>query len=95
MGFKIILPRRSKKDGPTENKKCLCKQAKCSWAQKSQKCPTNEIVDSVATWENHHSVPTGNNSDSPSGLGLQGLRSIVREISLTNNGNIYFNLNLR
>ena len=94
MGFKIILPRRSKKDGPTENKKCLCKQAKCSWAQKSQKCPTNEVADSVATSGNHHSVPNRDNSDSSNSLGLQGLRSIVREISLRNN-KIYVNLNLR
>ena len=28
-------------------------------------------------------------------LGFEGLRSIVREVSLTNNGNINVNLNLR
>ena len=95
MIFKIFSLRRSKKDGPTEYKKCLCKQKKCSWAQKSEKCPINEIVDSVVTSGNDLLVPTVDNSDSPNSLGLPGLRSIVREISLTNNGNIYFNLNLR
>ena len=50
-------------------------------------------MDSVAISDDQNS---GNISDlSGSISGLEGLRTIVREISLTNNGNIYVNLNLR
>ena len=74
------------KDGPTEHKKCMCKQSECSWAQKSKTCPikTNDTIS-----HDHHPdhIPDLN-------MDLQGLRHIIREISLTNNGNIYVNLNL-
>ena len=73
------------KDGPTEHRRCICKQSECFWALKNKACPinTNGIV-------NGHNA--GHISDLT--MGLQGLRHIVREISLTNNGNIYVNLNL-
>ena len=84
--------KNSKKDGPSEHKKCLCKHKECSWAQKSQKCP-------ITTNENADVTPggsySGDVSDLPYILGFEGLRSIVREVSLTNNGNINVNLNLR
>ena len=38
---------------------------------------------------------SGDVSDLPYLLGFEGLRSIVREVSLTNNGYINVNLNLR
>ena len=84
----------SKKDGPTENKKCLCKQHECSWAQKSRKCPitTNEIIDFESISGEHQS---GDILDSSSFSGFDGLRSIMREISLTNNDHVHFNLYLR
>ena len=86
--------RESKKDGLTENKKCLCKQDECSWAQKSRKCPitTNEITDFESISGEHQS---GDNSDLSSFSGFDGLRSIMREISLTNTDNVNFNLYLR
>ena len=84
----------SKKDGPTENKKCLCKQDVCSWAQKGLKCPItiNEIIDFESISGQHQ---PGDILDLSNFSGTGGLRSIMREISLTNNGNINFNLNLR
>ena len=87
--------KNSKKDGPSEHKKCLCKHKECSWAQKSQKCPiiTNENADSGASSGGHHQ--SGSVSDLSNLSGLEGLRSIMREISLTNNGNINVNFNLR
>ena len=74
------------KDGPTEHRKCLCKHKECSWAQKSKTCP---IVDPLAISNGQHS---GDISDLT--MGFEGLRTIVREMTLTNNGNIYLNLNL-
>ena len=73
-------------DGPTEHRKCLCKHKECSWAQKSKTCP---IVDPLAISNGQHS---GDISDLT--MGFEGLRTIVREMTLTNNGNIYLNLNL-
>ena len=81
------------KDGPSEHKKCLCKHKECAWAQKSQKCPiTTNDNDSGTTSGGHHS---GSTSDLSNLSGLNGLRSIMRELSLTNNGNINVNFNLR
>ena len=81
-------------DGPSENKKCLCKQKDCSWVQKSQKCPimSNQIGDSGAQPVGGYS---GNIPDFSNISGFNGLRSIMREISLTNNGNINVSFNLR
>ena len=89
------FPVNPKKDGPSEHKKCLCKHRECSWAQKSQKCPLtiNENADSGATSGGHHSGSVLGNLSNLSGL--DGLRSIMREISLTNNGNINLNFHLR
>ena len=93
-GFFERFCKNPKKDGPSEHKKCLCKHKECSWAQKSQKCPitTNENADSGASSGGQHS---GSVSDLSNLSGLEGLRSIMREISLTNNGNINVNFNLR
>ena len=53
----------------------------------------------ITTNENADATPggsySGDVSDLPYLLGFEGLRSIVREVSLTNNGNINVNLNLR
>ena len=89
-----LLHCKSKKDGPSDHKKCLCKHKECSWVQKSQKCPitTNDNGDSGAISGGNHS---GNLSDLSNISGMEGLRSIMREISLTNNGNINVNFNLR
>ena len=78
-------------DGPTEHRKCLCKHKACSWAQKSEICPITitGTDNSISISDGHHS---GDSSDLT--MGLKELRNIVREISLTNNGNIYVNLNL-
>lgn len=83
---------KPKKDGPSEHKKCLCKDQECSWAQKGQKCPITSNENSDATPGGSYS---GDVPDLTYVLGFEGLRSIVREVSLTNNGNINVNLNLR
>ena len=52
----------------------------------------NEIIDFESISGQHQS---GDILDLPNFSGMDGLRSIMKEISLTNNGNINFNLNLR
>ena len=84
---------KSEKDGPSEHKKCLCKHKKCSWAQKSQKCPIAPINNSTEALSDGQ--PSGSIPDLSSISGLDGLRSIMRGLTLTNNGNINVNFNLR
>ena len=94
IAYIFLVVENLKKDGPSEHKKCLCKHRECTWAQKSQKCQiTTNDGGAGAT----SGAPSGGHSGSISNLtsGLDGLRSIMRELTLTNNGNINVNFNLR
>ena len=84
---------KSEKDGPSEHRKCLCKHKECSWAQKSQKCPIT--ASNNGTDVSPDKQASGGTQDLSSISGLDGLRSIMRELTLTNNGNINVNFNLR
>ena len=88
--FMSLSLAKSEKDGPSEHKKCLCKHKKCSWAQKSQKCPITTSNNAASDGQ-----PSGITPDLSNISGLDGLRSIMRELTLTNNGNINVNFNLR
>ena len=85
---------KSLKDGPSEHRKCLCKHKECFWTQKSPKCPA--MTNEGATFDDNHSNTSISDLSSISGLpvGLAGLRSIIRDLQLTNNGNISISLNL-
>ena len=75
----------------------MCKQKKCSWELKSQKCSTISLNDddSGEADETLAEQNSGNLEDLTNFSGLNGLRSIMRELALTNHGNINVNFILR